>query len=314
MRGKARRTARSEHEACSLPGLCSLFHRSHAPSGWFDERRLSAELYAGNRKRAPDAENDVERMEQLRRPPTPPPAPSAPSETEQVDAAEGEPRPKRSRWEEPSRAADGVGTPASSGAPAACGGGAPAGLGAPAELRLPTGGYVKIRGLVGASERNGQVGVLEGYDDASERYAVTLRDGSRLSVRRANLLQMVEVTLATADSAGGAIGASADVGAGAANSVGAADGARGTVFDFDEVAEMYGVELSSGEAVPAAVGAVVVPRGTVGVIRGLQAATAAHLNGSLARVLEHDALAGRYLVDAAGRQLRVRRHNLHLAG
>ena len=61
------------------------------------------------------------------------------------------------------------------------------------------GGYVKLRGLKGASERNGQVGVVKEWDAGTERYTVSLRDGTLLKVRRGNLLQMVDVTLVGLD-------------------------------------------------------------------------------------------------------------------
>jgi hypothetical protein len=60
-------------------------------------------------------------------------------------------------------------------------------------------------------------------------------------------------------------------------------------------------------------GCAVLPDGCVGVVRGLQAAP--QYNGQLARVLSHDAEAGRY--NAAlddGKQLRLRRQNLILSG
>jgi hypothetical protein len=37
------------------------------------------------------------------------------------------------------------------------------------------------------------VGVLKGYESEADRYTVALRDGTLLSVRRLNLLQMLEV-------------------------------------------------------------------------------------------------------------------------
>jgi hypothetical protein len=47
----------------------------------------------------------------------------------------------------------------------------------------------------------------------------------------------------------------------------------------------------------------------------LQASTATHLNGELARVLEHDTETARYLVELGnGKQLRVRRQCVQLAG
>jgi hypothetical protein len=93
------------------------------------------------------------------------------------------------------------------------------------------------------------------------------------------------------------------------------NGASATVFEFDEAAQLYGVELGSGDAIPLPVGAAVLPVQSVGVVAGLQASTATHLNGELARVLEHDTETARYLVELGnGKQLRVRRQCVQLAG
>ena len=93
------------------------------------------------------------------------------------------------------------------------------------------------------------------------------------------------------------------------------NGASATVFEFDEIAQLYGVELGSGDAIPLPVGAAVLPVQSVGVVAGLQASTATHLNGELARVLEHDTDTARYLIELGnGKQLRVRRQCVQLAG
>ena len=60
---------------------------------------------------------------------------------------------------------------------------------------------------------------------------------------------------------------------------------------------------------PAPAANVVLPDGAVGTVAGLQ--SAAQYNGQLARVLTHDADAGRYnAVLDGGKQLRLRRGNL----
>ena len=58
----------SHHQAC----LAAMDGR------WFNERRLHACLYDGNRKRAPDSTVDEARRMSLRRPTKPPPAPPEP--------------------------------------------------------------------------------------------------------------------------------------------------------------------------------------------------------------------------------------------
>ena len=89
------------------------------------------------------------------------------------------------------------------------------------------------------------------------------------------------------------------------------NGKKGTIFEHDETAGMYGVELENEEAIPLAVGQVKFADGAIGTVDGLQSESARQYNGSLAKVLSYDAAAGRYvcLLDA-GKQLRLKRANL----
>ena len=127
----------SHHQAC----LAAMDGR------WFNERRLHASLYDGNRKRAPDGTVDEARRMSLRRPTTPPPAPPEPHAPYRAP----EPAAVAS-----SRAPTGVTASASTGQPsdaasaamAAAEGAAPASSGgAPhgALMTLPINGYVKLR-------------------------------------------------------------------------------------------------------------------------------------------------------------------------
>ena len=151
---------------------------------------------------------------------------------------------------------------------------------------------MKIRGLVGAAQHNGSVGVIKGVDGATGRYQVSLSDGKQLALRPTNLLQMLSVTLAGLD------------GDDAAH-----NGAAATIFDYDEESNMYGVELGSGDALAVAASSVVLPDRAVAWVHGLQSAP--ELNGGLAQVLEHDAAAGRYVVRVdGGKQMRLRRQAL----
>ena len=131
------------------------------------------------------------------------------------------------------------------------------------------------------------------FDAAKERYGVELRDGARLALRRANLLQRLRVRLCALE------------GAAAAH-----NGEAGTLVECDAAASTYGVELESGEVlrgVPA--GSAVLPDGALATVGGLQ--SAAQYNGRLARVLSHDEAAARYAVELdGGKGLRVRRQNL----
>lgn len=165
---------------------------------------------------------------------------------------------------------------------------------ATARVALPEKAYVKIRGLLSRPESNGSVGVIEGRDEASGRYTVRLRDGSALALKLANLLQMAEVQLV-----------------GLEGELAPHEGALSTVFEREDEAEMYGVELRGGQSVAVGFSQVLVPDGAHGVVAGLQSAS--QYNGLVARVLEYDAASGRYLalVDG-GKQLRLRRQNLRL--
>ena len=234
---------------------------------WYNERSLVAEEYDGARKRALAADADAERQARIK-PPTPPPPEPPPAAAAPPPA-------------EPS-AADAVLAAAAAEAAAA----------PPPPLRLPDDTYVKIRGLVGAAQHNGSVGVIKGVDGATGRYQVSLSDGKQLALRPTNLLQMLSVTLAGLD------------GDDAAH-----NGAAATIFDYDDEANMYGVELGSGDALAVAAASVVLPDRAVAWVHGLQSAP--ELNGGLAQVLEHDAAAGRYVVRVdGGKQMRLRRQAL----
>jgi hypothetical protein len=123
---------------------------------------------------------------------------------------------------------------------------------------------------------------------------VRLRDGSALALKLANLLQMAEVRLV-----------------GLEGELAPHEGSLVTVFDREDEAEMYGVELTGGQSVAVSFSQVLLPNGAHGVVAGLQSAS--QYNGLAARVLEYDADSERYLalVDG-GKQLRLRRQNLRL--
>ena len=143
---------------------------------------MGAELYSGHRKRAPEQANDMDRMERLKQPPSPPPlAPTASVPDLEPVSGAAEPKPKRRRWDE--------GVPEPQGERS---GVRPASPARPDNI-LKQGGYVKLRGLKGAVERNGQVGVIQKYDEGTGRYTVLLRDTTMLRVRPTNLLQMLDV-------------------------------------------------------------------------------------------------------------------------
>ena len=87
------------------------------------------------------------------------------------------------------------------------------------------------------------------------------------------------------------------------------EGATGTIFERNAEAEMYGVELASGQSLPVGYANVRLADGAHGIVDGLQGA--AQYNGTLARVLSHDDAAGRYVASlGGGKQLRLKRGNL----
>lgn len=145
----------------------------------------------------------------------------------------------------------------------------------------------------GAAQHNGKVGVVESYDGATERYTIKLSDGTKLALRLACLLQMLQVKLA-----------------GMEGEHAARNGHAGTIFDYEPESNTYGVEMAAdSEAIPVPAANVLLPDGTVATVQGLQ--SAAQYNGTLAKVISHDAEAGRYLVSLGPeRQLRLKRQNL----
>ena len=131
----------SHHQAC----LAAMDGR------WFNERRLHACLYDGNRKRAPDSTVDEARRMSLRRPTKPPPAPPephAPYRAPEPAAAAASRAPTGATacasTGQPSDAASAAMAAAEGAAPASSGG-APHGV----LMTLPIDGYVKLRGLKG---------------------------------------------------------------------------------------------------------------------------------------------------------------------
>ena len=153
---------------------------------------------------------------------------------------------------------------------------------------------MKLHGLRNAAERNGQVGVVKSFDEAAGRYLVTLRDGTPLKLKPANLLQMVQVRLL-----------------GLEGEQARHNDAQGTIFDYDEASAMYGVELEGGDAMAVALANVLLPDGSFGTVHGLQSAP--QYNETLAQVIQHVPEAGRYVVRVAGnKQLRLKRQNLRI--
>lgn len=271
---------------------------------WFNERAVVAEQYDGNRKRTLPTDVDEERQARL--------VPIVPEPPVQASAAAAVPDLAAVAGAAAAAVASGASSatgPSTGDAAATDAAAAAAALAAAREqvITLPPKTYIKLFGLKAGAQHNGKVCVVETYDEGSDRYTVRLQDGTKLAPRLSSMLQMLHVRLTGLARAG--------------SEHAAHDGASGTIFDYDAESNMYGVELDgSGDAIPVAAEHVLLPDGTVASIRGLQSAP--QHNGTLARVLSHDAESGRYLVqlgpvfDPTGalhteaRQLRLKRQNL----
>ena len=186
--------------------------------------------------------------------------------------------------------------PAPAPAPAAPAPSAPSS--SPSRVTLPVGGYVKLQSLQAKPELNGKVGTLGEYDGTSGRYLVTLRDGTALSLKRTNLLQMLTVRLI-----------------GLEPPLAHHNGEEGTIFEYDAASGLYGIEMAiSGDAIPVGPGCALLPEGAVATVQGLQGAP--QYNGQLARVSAHEETSGRYtcyLEDEGrteGKVLKLKRHSL----
>ncbi|CAK0852086.1 unnamed protein product [Prorocentrum cordatum] len=111
--------------------------------------------------------------------------------------------------------------------------GVPAAPAAVAPGELPAGLRVRIRGLTGAAEHNGVEGVIKGYSREKGRYVVDLDDGDRsLSLRAANLLQLLPLRVRAADEGHACNGG--DAGGEGAGAGGA--WTEGVIEDFDDEA------------------------------------------------------------------------------
>ena len=127
---------------------------------WFNERRVGAELYEGNRKRSLPPEVEEERQGRLIPPPAPPPAPVSSNSvagglpsTAAEDATSAASSKAAVMSAEEASFYTATATPAPTPAPV-----------------IPPQTYVKLKGLKNAAERNGQVGVLQKFDVSSGRW------------------------------------------------------------------------------------------------------------------------------------------------
>jgi len=162
---------------------------------------------------------------------------------------------------------------------------------------LPTGLRVRICGLTGTPELNGNEGSIQSFDASKQRYVVELGE-KFLSLRAANLLQLVHVQVRHATNPD--------------------EWCNAGVVDFDaETCEVsVSNEESGSEPVRLRLGVPqgpVLKAGTRVVVQGLQAASAQPWNEKLGAVVEFDTEAERYLVQVAPEtQLKVRPTNVRI--
>ena len=130
------------------------------------------------------------------------------------------------------------------------------------------------------------------YDAEAGRHTVKLQDGTQLRLKPANLLQMLQVRLT-----------------GLSGEHARHNAEEGTIFDYDDESNMYGVEMAGGEAVPVAAENVLLPDRSYATVHGLQGAP--QYNGQIGQVLEYIEGSGRYLVNVGGgKHLKLKRANL----
>jgi len=157
---------------------------------------------------------------------------------------------------------------------------------------------VKVRGLTGAPERNGQCGVIKGYDDCRQRYNVQI-DGKQLGLRAANLLQMLQVRISGDQD----------------------EWLEAEIADFDDDTGEFTLVRDAGEdkgivEIRARLGDAngpVLLEGARVVVHSLQGEKAKEWNEHVGKVLDFDKTAGRYLVQVApSTQLKLRPDNMRL--
>jgi len=154
------------------------------------------------------------------------------------------------------------------------------------ELLRP-GTQVKLQGLSDTS-RNGAIGTIEVFDAAKQRYTVSLADSSIISVKGANILQVV--------SAAKVIG----------TSQAALNGKVAASATYDASSKRYRVEglTADGKTLAVKPENLVLPERTVVTIDGVQSRPA--LNGKRGRIVDIDTAAERYTVATTDEQIRLR--------
>lgn len=133
---------------------------------------------------------------------------------------------------------------------------------------IPKGTLVTLKGLINASQLNGDRGTIQKYIRASGRYVVQLEDSEEtLSVKASNLLQHVHVRV-------NGIGSRPEL-----------NGKTGTVIALNPTSERYNIYVMSVEqTMSLKPGNIVFDKGTVGQITGLESKP--ELNGKWGTIID----------------------------
>jgi len=160
---------------------------------------------------------------------------------------------------------------------------------------IPIGTVVSLKGLVNASDRNGDRGVVKQYIPSTGRYVVELEDSdSTMSVKPSNLLQHVHVRIHNVESKP------------------EFNGKTGTIITWCPSKERYNVYIIAlKKVVSLKPNNVVLETGTVAQVTGL--ASKPELNGKWGTIKEWIRESGRYEVQLSPQQIiRVKMENMRV--
>jgi len=166
---------------------------------------------------------------------------------------------------------------------------------APSYNTMPPGTVVSLKGLVNAPERNGDQGVIQGFNTATGRYVVNLEDIEQtMSLKAENLLQHVHVKIH-------------DI-----TSQPELNGQTGTILTWITSKERYNIHVSNLKKVVSLKPAnVVLSTGTVGQISGLRSKP--ELNGKWGTIKNWIRESNKYDVQLSAQQVvRIKVENLRV--
>eukprot|EP00053_Salpingoeca_punica_P011950 m.106655 g.106655 ORF g.106655 m.106655 type:complete len:183 (-) comp15818_c7_seq1:372-920(-) len=156
----------------------------------------------------------------------------------------------------------------------------------------PDGATVTVDGLSSRPELNGQEATITGFDGGRGRYVVELLNGESLSLKPENLHQKVSNVKLVGLSKRPEL-----------------NNTTATILTYHD--GRYNVQPSGGSSASSVLslkpGNCVLPNGTIVTVVGLQKGT--EHNNHNGRVLSFDDVAGRYLVDIGGHQLKLKPEN-----